>query len=130
MQITRQMMYDAWKRVQDWVSGASSDRPKVVNVNGAGAEIFTDAMPGAVKLTGSKVEEQKTESDATSNVITFSEPIQSIEIYHDEATPQTFVVNGLSLKIASGGWRSPVGGTPSAQVTIPAGVSCIVSRLV
>jgi hypothetical protein len=56
MQITRQMMYDAWKRVQDWVSGASSDRPKVVNVNGAGAEIFTDAMPGAVKLTGSNME--------------------------------------------------------------------------
>lgn len=90
----------------------------------------TDGGAINVALTGSKVEEQKTESDATSNVITFSEPIQSIEIYHDEATPQTFVVNGLSLKIASGGWRSPVGGTPSTQVTIPAGVSCIVSRLV
>ena len=54
--ITLQQMYDAWKRVSDWVSGANTDKPKVVNVNGSGTEIFTDANPAAMKLTGSNME--------------------------------------------------------------------------
>jgi hypothetical protein len=43
--------------------------------------------------------------------------------------PLPFLVNGIELKIARGGWRSPVGGEPSQVVIIPAGVSCIVGRL-
>ena len=82
-------------------------------------------------LSMNKVTEQLDQTDAdTLNILTFEEPIESIEIWHDEATPQDFTVNGLTLKIASGGWRSPVGGTPSAEVEIPAGITCIVSRLV
>ena len=61
--------------------------------------------------------------------IRFSKPIKSIEIYHDEVEPQTFTVNGIEMKVARGGWRSPVGGTPSDSVTIPSGIDCIVGRL-
>ena len=39
------------------------------------------------KLTGSRVEEVLTQDNASDNVLTFEEPIQSIEIWHDEATP-------------------------------------------
>lgn len=81
-------------------------------------------------VKGSTLVEQLDETSAVLNVLTFSANIEAIEIYHEESTIQTFVVNGLSLKIASGGWRSLVGGVKSADVTIPAGVSCIVGRLV
>ena len=91
-----------------------------------------DAVSGALKvqLTGSTVEEVLTQDDAVSNVLTFTAPIFSIEIWHEEEDPQEFGVNGLTLIVAPGGWRSPVGGTPSDEVTIPAGVNCIISRLV
>jgi hypothetical protein len=98
-----------WKKVADWVDGTGSPN---------------------VKLTGCIVQEQKTQADAVANVLTFTENISSIEIYHSEATPQAFIVNGITLTIADGGWRSAIGGTPGKTVTIPAGVNCIVSRLV
>jgi len=80
-----------------------------------------------VQLSGSKVaEDSQTEADATSDVLTFSADIEALEIYHSENTAQDFVVNGLTLKIASGGWRGPVGGTPAATVTLPTGVTGIV----
>lgn len=81
--------------------------------------------------TGNRVEEVLTQDNASlDNVLTFEEPIQSIEIWHNEDDPKEFIVNGITLVIASGGWRSPVGGTPSNEVTIPAGITCIVKRLV
>jgi len=84
-----------------------------------------------VKHTGSIVAEVKDESDADeSNIITFSANIESIEIYHNETTQQEFTVNGLTLKVAPGGWRSPVAGTASDEVTIPADVTCTISRLI
>jgi len=84
-----------------------------------------------VQLVGSSVaEDSKTEANAVANVLTFSAAVAAIEIYHSEATAQTFVVNGLSLIIAAGGWRGPVGGTPAATVTLPAGVTgVVVTRL-
>jgi hypothetical protein len=83
-----------------------------------------------VQLTGSIVAESKTQADAVANVITFSANRLAIEIIHVETTLQDFVVNGLTLTIPAGCYRSPVGGTPSAEVTIPAGISCAVRRLV
>lgn len=84
----------------------------------------------AVKLTGSLVEEVLTQADAVANVLTFSAPITAVEIYHDEAIKQNFIVNGIPIPVAAGGWARPIGGTPSAEVTIPAGVTCDVKRLV
>jgi len=78
---------------------------------------------------GTVIVEQKTQADAESNKVTFSAPIKAIEIYHAEATAKDFIVNGLTLKIPAGGYRTRVGGTPSAEVTIPASVTCILNRL-
>jgi len=83
-----------------------------------------------VQLIGSILAEQKTHDNATSNVITFSANIYAIEIYHESATWQTFVVNGITLKIPASGYRTPIAGTPGLTVTIPAELSCIVGRLV
>ena len=103
----------------------------IVPMDSSGAELFTDSNPGSVIRIGSTVAEQLDDGDAdASDVLTFSEEIESIEIYHNETTQQEFEVNGLTLKIASGGWRSPIGGTPSADVTIPADITCTVVRLV
>lgn len=81
-------------------------------------------------LSRQTVTECQDQDDADANVLTFAANISAIEIYHNEVTAQEFEVNGLTLAIAPGGWRSPIGGTPAATVTIPAGVDCIVSRLV
>lgn len=86
--------------------------------------------PAFMSLTGSKVEEQKTQINAVGNVITFTENISAIEIYHESPTWQSFTVNGLTLTIPAGGWATLVGGTPAKTVTIPAGINCIVGRLV
>jgi len=84
-------------------------------------------------FTGQTVEEVLTQADATGSpavTLTFAADIESIEIYHDEEALQTFVVNGITLHVASGGWRSPMGGTAAAVVTIPEAVNCVVTRLV
>ena len=83
-----------------------------------------------VKQSGNTVVEQLDETDAVSDVLTFAANIESIEIYHNEQTPQDFIVNGLTLTISPKNWRSLIGGTPSAEVTIPTGVTCSVKRLV
>jgi len=92
--------------------------------------ITAGTTPAVTQLSGSKLEEQKTQADAVSNVITFTENIATIEIYHAEATWQTFTVNGLTITVPAGGYRTPVGGTVAKTVTIPSGVNCIVGRLV
>lgn len=83
------------------------------------------------QLSGSSAaEDSLTEADAVANVITFDAPVTAIEIVHSEETRQTFIVNGISLKVHGGGWRSPVGGTPAATVTLPSGVTGVtVTRL-
>ena len=94
-------------------------------------ETKLDTMVNAgVSQSGNTVVEQLNETDAVLDVLTFLATIESIEIYHDEVTSQDFVVNGLTLTIGSGGWRSPIGGIPSVEVTIPTGVTCSVKRLV
>ena len=82
-----------------------------------------------VSLSGSILAEQKTQADAVVNVITFSANISAIEIYHESPSWQQFIVNGLTINVPTGGYRSAIGGTPAATVTIPAGVNCIIGRL-
>ncbi len=72
--------------------------------------------------------EEKTHNDAIKNVITFSQNTLAIEIFHEEITWQTFIINGLSLTFPSGWYRSSIGGVPSKQVTIPS-IPCIIRRL-
>jgi len=83
-----------------------------------------------VQVSGSKLAEQFTQTDAAANVITFTGDINAIEIYHEEATWQTFTVNGIILTIPAGGYRTPIAGTVAKTVTIPAGINCLVGRLV
>lgn len=83
-----------------------------------------------VQIAGNTLAEQKTQVDAVANVLTFSQNIGVIEIYHKEATFQTFIVNGLSIVIPAGGYRTPIAGVASPNVTIPAGINCIVGRLI
>lgn len=86
-------------------------------------------MTKEVVLSGSCLREQLTDADAVANVLTFSENITAIEIFHESVYWQEFIVNGLTITVPAGGYRTPVGGTPSMQVTIPVGVPCIVGRL-
>lgn len=94
-----------------------------------GAPITKD-NPLSVYMAGGTLTEQKTQANASANVITFAENIKAVEIYHAEATWQLFTVNGLTLNVPAGGYRTAIGGTVAKTVTIPAGVDCIVGRLI
>jgi len=39
--------------VSDWVTGVSTSKPKIMNINSAGTEIFTSANPANVQVSGS-----------------------------------------------------------------------------
>jgi hypothetical protein len=80
------------------------------------------------EVRGSRILEMKDNTQAVSNELTFQNAIDGVDIWHNENGLLTFVVNGVSLKVARGGWRSLVGGVPSNVVTIPAGVVCTVGR--
>lgn len=107
-----------------------------VNVSTAILEGLVDDIKTAltntlnISISGNSVAEMKDQDDAVNNVLTFSTNINAIEIFHSEATPQEFIVNGLTLIIAAGGWRSPIAGVPATTVGIPTGINCIVARLV
>lgn len=105
-----------------------SDTGQLKILSAAGT--LVNAPSESVTLSGSNLAEQKTQADADNNVITFTENISTIEIYHAEPTWQTFTVNGIAITVPAGGYRTPVGGVAAKTVTIPANVNCIVGRLV
>jgi len=104
-----------------------------VGIRGWLSGIYNLLFSGSAKvntiLTGSTLVEQKNNTNAVNNVITFSAPITAVEIIHEESTWQTFIVNGISFKVPQGVYSRSIGGTPSAEVTIPTGITCAVGRL-
>ena len=91
----------------------------------------TDKLKVENIMIGSTLEEQLTNADAVDNVLTFSKNITNIEIYHNEANWQEFVVNGITLTIPAGVYyRTAIGGVPGLTVGIPVAINCVVGRLV
>ena len=88
-------------------------------------------MPVSVQVLYQAVAESKDQTDASvQNVIEFDAPIRGIAIHHDEAGAEDFIVNGLTIKVPPGGWRSAISGVASENVTIPNDVDCVLHRLV
>lgn len=83
-----------------------------------------------VVLTGSNLQEQKTQADAVTGTLTFAAPIQTVEIYNTDASNAgKFTVNGIVITVPAGkSFKSAVGGTPSASVTVTGSTTYIVSR--
>jgi hypothetical protein len=134
--ITLGTLRDYWKSVYDSiVSNGSSSKTtglQIAGTDGVNGRILKTDPDGDLKtsMLGGILAEQKTETDAVDNVITFSDNIYAIEIYHESEPRQPFTINGLIINIPSGNWKSLIGGTPGVTVTIPDGISCIVGRLV
>ncbi|MRX54707.1 hypothetical protein GJU41_12055 [Bacillus idriensis] len=95
-----------------------------------GAQYVTFKEPQEVKLSGSKVQEQKTNSDASAGTVTFAANISTIEIYNSDATNDgTFNVNGINIKVPKGkSFMAAIGGTPRATVTVTGSTSYILTR--
>lgn len=85
-----------------------------------------------VVLTGSNLQEQKTQTDAVGGVLTFSVNISTIEIYNTDATNAgVFVVNGITINVPAGKvFKSGIAGTPNKNVTVLGATTYIVSRYV
>jgi len=91
-----------------------------------------DDEPVPVKEIGNKLTEQQTEADDVAGVLTFTANIAYIEIYNTDATNAgIFTINGIDINVPAGKvFKSAIGGTPSANVTITGATTYIVSRYV
>jgi hypothetical protein len=76
-------------------------------------------LTNQISLTGNSVAEQKTQADAVTGTVTFSENIQFLEIYNTDGTNQgVFNVNGINITVPAGkSFKSEFKGTPRATVT-------------
>lgn len=85
-----------------------------------------------VEITGNTLLEQKTEVDVVAGVLTFSQPIDVVEIFNTDATNSgMFIVNGVGITMPAGkSFKASVGVTPSKLVTVTGATTYIVSRYV
>lgn len=83
-----------------------------------------------VSFPGSVVAEQKTQADATTGIITFSEVIEHLEIYNtDAANDGVFAVNGINITVPKGeAFKASYGGIASAEVAVTGSTSYILTR--
>lgn len=81
-------------------------------------------------LTGSNLQEQKTQANATGGVVTFSKPISTLEIYNTDATNAgVFTVNGIAMSVPKNTtFKSGFGGTPSPTVSVTGATTYILNR--
>ena len=146
---TKKMLTDAddklipqiYDTVADEFKPLSTDVYNNINVNNFPA---TQQVEGNVQLTGSStaldvnvlnsaggssLQEQQTEADAVSGVLTFSDAISEIEIFNRDTADGTFTVNGMAIIVpASEVFQAKVGGTPSNEVSVSGSTSYIVGR--
>ena len=83
-----------------------------------------------VFLSGSKVVEQKTQTDAVTGTVTFSDVVSTIEIYNTDTTNQgVFNINGINITVpADKTFKASIGGTPRNTVTVTGSTSYIITR--
>jgi len=91
---------------------------------------INDKNPLPVRVAGSTFQEQQTENDDVSGVLTFAEEFSAIEIYNTDAVNAgVFVVNSISITVpANGYFKAAVGGIPGKTVTITGATTYIVNQ--
>jgi hypothetical protein len=102
----------------------------IVGADGVTPISSTNRLTVDAQLTGSSLQEQKTEADAVNGVVTFSDVIKHIEIYNkDTVNDGDFTVNGIKITVPEGDvFEAPIGGTPANTVTVTGSASYILGR--
>ena len=91
--------------------------------------VIDGSSPANTQLTGSKLQEQKTEADASSGIVIFSSDILAIELYNRDSVDGVFTVNNIAITVpADESFQATVGGTPSNEVSISGSTSYIIGR--
>lgn len=105
---------------------------KIDTLNTKIDNIIAGTSPAVTTLSGSILQEQQTQADATDGVLTFTANISTIEIYNtDTVNAGTFEANGMIINVpATKVFKASIGGTPGATVTIVGATTYIVSRYV
>lgn len=91
---------------------------------------------GILKVVGvievKRAVEQLTQANAVGGVLTFSNTIDTIEIYNTDTTNMgIFTINGIDIHVpANSSFEAAIGGTPSANITVSGATSYIVTRYV
>jgi hypothetical protein len=82
-----------------------------------------------VDVQYTKLQEQFTEADEVAGEITFSDVVNEVEIYNQDTTEATFIINNLSVRVpADTSFNAIVGGTPSATVIVSGTTKYIIGR--
>jgi len=91
---------------------------------------YADTGEVLMQLTGSTLQEEKTQANAVTGVVTFSANISTIEILNtDTVNTGVFTVNGIPITVPPTGiWKDGVGGTPGATVTVAGSTAYILHR--
>lgn len=110
------------RAVVTWTSGTS--------ITIVGRAVALAGSNSVMQLSGSMLQEEKTQADAVAGVVTFSENITFVEIKNTDTTNTgVFTVNGISITVPPGeAWKDGVGGTPGATVTIAGATTYILHR--
>lgn len=91
---------------------------------------------GILKVVGvievKRAVEQLTQANAVTNILTFSDTIDTIEIYNTDTTNMgIFTINGIAIHVpANSSFEAAIGGTPSTSVTVSGATSYIVTRYI
>lgn len=81
--------------------------------------------------SGSALQEQKSQANATGGTVTFAAPVTEIDILNrDTSNAGVFTVNGIAITVPAGAGYGPirVGGTPGANVTVTGSTSYLLGR--
>jgi hypothetical protein len=114
-----------------WTSFLGQDVPIPQHEKNDGTMALTgEKNPLPVQTIGNSVQQQLTQTDASSGTLTFSAPLKSIGIYNTDTTNKgVFNVNGININVPAGEvFEANVGGTPRATVTVTGSTSYIVTR--
>ena len=96
-----------------------------------GTRELSDGSYGTrAELIGTRVEEQKTEANASAGSVTFSKQIKTLEIYNTDGTNSgVFTVNGIAITVPAGkSFKAMFGGTPSSTVSVTGALTYILTR--
>lgn len=91
---------------------------------------YTSLLAGIINKLIESVQEQKSQADESGGEVSFSQPINTLQIDNlDTSNNGTFVVNGISVIVPAGkSFKASFGGNPSTVVSVTGSTNYLLTR--